>query len=96
MARARTTSGDELWLGYDELIVPMALINALLVYQSAWDRRIAAAYGSVPGDVRTVVLLHDGRVLPSRRELADVQARWADWRARQHAPPKSAREEGNE
>ena len=76
-------SHDQLWLGYDNLLVPFAAITALLVYQPAWNRRIAQAYGSVPSDVRAVVLLRDGRTLPARRRLADLQARWSTWQATQ-------------
>lgn len=76
-------TASELWLGYDALVVPFDLISALLVYQPAWDRRLAQAYGRVPADVRAVVLLNDGRMLPARRALADLQARWSAWQARQ-------------
>jgi hypothetical protein len=71
----------ELWLGYDGLLVPLASITAVLAYQPAWDRRIIHAYGSVPPDVRAVVLLDDGRALPARRALNDLHARWTEWQA---------------
>ena len=77
------TPPQELWLGYDGLVVPFALISALLVYQPAWERRITHDYGWAPADARAVVLLTDGRVLPSRRALAEIHARWTDWQARQ-------------
>lgn len=78
----------ELWLGYDGLIVAFAEISAVLVYQPAWDRRIAAAFGGVPPDIRAVVLLQDGRVLPARRALADLQARWATWQQHTDTTPE--------
>lgn len=74
-------SVQDLWLGYDGLLVPFGVISALLVYQPAWDRRIEQTYGHVPQDVRAVVLLADGRMLPSRRALADLHARWSAWQA---------------
>jgi hypothetical protein len=81
----------ELWLGYDGLNVPYVAISALLVYQPAWDRRIVQSYGTLPGDVQAVVLLDDGRALPSRRALADLQARWRSWQAAQpDEPPVTA------
>ena len=76
-------TAPELWLGYDGLVVPFDLISALLVYQPAWDRRLMQAYGRVPADVRAVVLLNDGRMLPARRALDDLQARWSAWQATQ-------------
>ena len=72
---------DDLWLGYDGLVVPFRMISALLVYQPVWDRRIVHDHGRVPNDVQCVVLLHDGRVLPARRALADLRARWSAWQA---------------
>jgi len=72
---------ETLWLGLDGLLAPLAEIEALLVYRPVWDRRIIAAYGRVPDGVRAVVLLRDGRALPSRRSLDDLDARWAAWRA---------------
>ncbi len=72
---------QELWLGYDGLVVPFSMISALLVYQPVWDRRIVHDYGRVPNDVQSVVLLHDGRVLPARRMLTDLRARWSAWQA---------------
>lgn len=74
---------QELWLGYDGLVVPLGMISALLVYQPVWDRRIMHDYGSVPPDVQVVVLLHDGRALPARRALADLRMRWNAWQAAQ-------------
>lgn len=82
-------SHDEVWLGYDSLLVPFNIISALLVYQPAWDRRLTQAYGHVPTDVQAVVLLTDGRVLPARRTLADLQTRWSSWQAEQAAMTKS-------
>jgi hypothetical protein len=76
-------SQQELWLGYDGLMVPLQSISALLVYQPAWDRRIIHDYGRVPVDVQAVVLLYDGRVLPARRTLADLRARWNAWQSEQ-------------
>lgn len=78
-------AAQELWLGYNELLVPFDAISALLVYQPVWDRRIAQAYGRVPSDVRAVVLLVDGRTLPARRTLSDLHARWTAWQANQPA-----------
>lgn len=74
---------QELWLGYDGLLVPLRMISALLVYQPVWDRRIMHDYGRVPPDVQAVVLLHDGRALPARRALADLRLRWNAWQAAQ-------------
>jgi hypothetical protein len=74
---------QELWLGYDGLLVPLQMISALLVYQPVWDRRIMHDYGHVPADVQAVVLLHDGRALPARRALADLRLRWNAWQAAQ-------------
>ncbi|MBV9789762.1 MAG: hypothetical protein JOZ51_16365 [Chloroflexi bacterium] len=74
---------QELWLGYDGLLVPLPMISALLVYQPVWDRRIMHDYGHVPSDVQAVVLLHDGRALPARRALADLRLRWNAWQAAQ-------------
>ena len=68
----------ELWLGYD-LLAPFELINAVLAYQPAWDRRIAQAYGHVPHGIQAIVMLSDGRLLPSRRSLDDLHARWTAW-----------------
>lgn len=68
----------ELWLGYD-LIAPFEQISAVLAYQPAWDRRIAQAYGHVPNGIQAIVMLSDGRLLPSRRSLADLHARWTAW-----------------
>lgn len=79
MARNRldpSQAADTLWLGYDGLNVELAAISALLAYQPAWDRRIAHSYGSVPAGIGAVVLLRDGRVLPARRSLEDLRARW--------------------
>jgi len=73
---ARTAT---LWLGHDGLSVELAAISALLAYQPAWDRRIAQSYGRVPDGVRAVVLLRDGRMLPARRSLDDLRARWVAW-----------------
>lgn len=78
-------AAQELWLGYHELLVPFDAISALLVYQPVWDRRIEQAFGRVPGDVRAVVLLCDGRTLPARRALSDLHARWTAWQADQSA-----------
>lgn len=78
-----SSSEQELWLGYDGLLVPLHAISALLVYQPVWDRRIMHDYGQVPLDVQVVVLLHDGRVLPARRSLADLRSRWNEWQIRQ-------------
>jgi len=76
-----TITLQEVWLGYDGLVVPLSMISALLVYQPVWNRRIEHDYGHVPNDVLSVVLLHDGRVLPARRTLADLRARWSAWQA---------------
>ncbi len=73
---------SELWVGYDRLLIPFELISAVLVYQPVWDRRILHSFGTVPAGIRSVVLLHDGRVLPSSRALADLHGRWVGW---QHA-----------
>lgn len=91
----QSATAQELWLGYNELLVPFDAISALLVYQPVWDRRIAQAYGRVPGDVRAVVLLSDGRTLPARRTLSDLHARWTAWQAGQAAPehPRRADDE---
>lgn len=80
---------DELWLGYNDVLVPFTEISALLVYQAAWDRRIIQAFGRVPPDAQAVVLLADGRVFPSRRALEDLQSRWTGWQctATNPAPP---------
>lgn len=78
---------QELWLGYDGLLVPLQMISALLVYQPVWDRRIMHDYGHVPSDVQAVVLLHDGRALPARRALADLRSRWNAWQAVQTSEP---------
>lgn len=87
----------ELWLGYDGLLVPFAEISALLVYQPVWDRRIIAAYGNVPNDARAIVLLRDGRALPARRALSDLQARWSEWQAGDHEEQTNTTvEPGNE
>lgn len=86
-------TSDELWLGFDNLAAPFPAISAVLVYAPVWDRRIAQSYGSVPGAIQAVVLLTDGRVLPSRRSLADLHARWLEWQRRhQHErePPGSS------
>jgi hypothetical protein len=69
---------DELWLGYD-LIAPFEQISAVLAYQPAWDRRIVQAYGHVPNGIQAIVMLNDGRLLPSRRSLADLHRRWTAW-----------------
>lgn len=74
---------QELWLGYDGLLVPLSMISALLVYQPVWDRRIMHDYGRVPADVQVVVLLRDGRALPARRALADLRLRWNAWQTAQ-------------
>ncbi len=82
----------ELWLGLDNLLAPFELISAVLVYQPVWDRRIAQSFGHVPHAVQAVVLLTDGRVLPSRRSLADIHTRWLEWQQRQSSasePPRS-------
>lgn len=89
MAGRRAT----LWLGHDGLSVELAAIRALLTYQPAWDRRIAQSYGRVPSDVRAVVLLHDGRMLPARRALDDLHARWAAWQASQRDSLHTATDE---
>lgn len=91
----QNTAPSELWLGYNGLVAPFVEIAALMVYQLAWDRRIAQAYGSVPSGIKAVVLLTDGRVLPSRRDLADLHARWSDWQAGAHEPRKLG-PEGND
>jgi hypothetical protein len=83
---------QELWLGYDALLVPFYLISALLVYQPVWDRRIIHDYGRVPVDTQAVVLLRDGRVLPARRTLADLRERWNAWQARYGADHSSSAE----
>lgn len=76
---------DELWLGYARLVIPFELINAVLVYQPIWDRRIAQCYGTVPASTQAVVLLSDGRVFPSSRALADLHARWVAWQQAEQA-----------
>ncbi len=68
----------ELWLGYD-LLAPYDQISAVLAYQPAWDRRIVQAYGQVPNGIQAIVMLNDGRLLPSRRSLADLHTRWTAW-----------------
>lgn len=68
----------ELWLGYD-LLAPFDQISAVLAYQPAWDRRIVQAYGQVPNGIQAIVMLNDGRLLPSRRSLADLHMRWTAW-----------------
>ncbi|HEX6289145.1 MAG TPA: hypothetical protein VFZ66_08130 [Herpetosiphonaceae bacterium] len=82
-AGSDATAQHDLWLGYDGLLVPLSMISALLVYQPVWDRRILHDYGRVPTDIQAVVLLHDGRVLPARRALADLRARWSAWQCAQ-------------
>lgn len=74
------SDADALWLGVDALLAPLAEIEAVLVYRAAWNRRIIACCGRVPEGTRAVVLLRDGRALPSRRSLDDLEARWAAWR----------------
>jgi hypothetical protein len=70
---------SELWLGFDNLAVPFDAISAILVYAPMWDRRIAQAIGDVPSGILAIVLTGDGRVLPSRRALADLHRRWTAW-----------------
>jgi hypothetical protein len=81
------------------MMAPFALISAVLVYQPVWDRRIAQSCGSVPSAIQAVVLLTDGRVLPSRRSLADIHARWIEWQRRQQPdiePPESSGSQADE
>ena len=73
---------DVLWLGYSGLVVDCAAVSALVIYQQAWDRRILQAYGQVPSGVRCIVLLEDGRVLPSQRSIEDLHRQLASWQAR--------------
>ncbi|WP_029214606.1 hypothetical protein [Kallotenue papyrolyticum] len=70
-----------IWLGYSGLSVAAAEISAVLRYQPLWDRRIAHNYGSLPAGIRSVVLLKDGRVLPSRRTMDDLRRQWQALRA---------------
>ena len=81
------TAPAELWLGYDGLSVAFALISAVLVYAPAWDRRIAQAYGAVPGDATPLVLSTDRPGFPSRRARADLHRRWTDWQQQDGAQP---------
>ena len=71
----------ELWLGFSSLNVDYRLISAIVRYQTEWDRRIIQAHGTLPGGVRSVVLLEDGRALPSRRSVDDLNQQWYAWRA---------------
>jgi hypothetical protein len=71
---------DELWLGYDNLCVPCADVVALLVYRSALDRRILHAFGYIPTNIRTVVVLADGRYLPSSWRPEQLRSRMTGWR----------------
>jgi hypothetical protein len=72
---------DELWLGYAGLIVDYGRITAIVAYQRAWDRRIKQSHGTLPAEIRCVVLLEDGRALPSRRPLDDLRRQWTTWQA---------------
>jgi hypothetical protein len=78
-------------LGYD-LLAPFDQISAVLVYQPAWDRRIIQAYGQVPNGIQAIVMLKDGRLLPSRRSLADLHSRWSAWQQTGSTPNASDHE----
>ena len=71
----------ELWLGFSSLNIDFRLISAIVRYQTEWDRRIIQAHGALPTGVRSVVLLHDGRALPSRRSVDELNQQWHTWRA---------------
>lgn len=73
-------SMDLLWLGYDGLSVRYADVVAVLFYHPALDARIARTYGHVPGNVRAVVVTHEGAFFPSSWSAEQVRRRLAVWR----------------
>lgn len=74
-------TGHEIWLGFSGLNADCREIAAIVHYQQAWDRRIVQAHGCVPAGVRSVVLLEDGRALPARRAVDELNQQWSVWRA---------------
>ncbi|NTW04028.1 MAG: hypothetical protein HGA19_22605 [Oscillochloris sp.] len=74
---------NTLWLGYDGLNLPYGEITAILLYQPAFDTRIALAFGSVPCGVQAVVVTSGGAFLPTRWRVDHLRRRWATWRADQ-------------
>jgi hypothetical protein len=72
---------NDLWLGYDNVSIPYAEIAAVLIYQPAYDRRILAAHGKVPANIRAVVVTTDGRYLPSSWRADQLRQRLIGWRA---------------
>ena len=71
---------DQLWLGYDGLVVPFAHVAAVLRYTPVLDNRIIQVYGRVPSNIRAVVILGDGAYLPSSWSVEQLRQRLARWR----------------
>ncbi|NWG21203.1 MAG: hypothetical protein HXY39_12880 [Chloroflexi bacterium] len=71
---------DQLWLGYDDLSVHCAGVMAILYYRPALDARISASFGRVPRNVRAVVFMADGTMLPSSRDAEQLRRSLAAWR----------------
>ncbi len=72
---------SELWLGYDNLTIACDQVAAVLIYQAALERRVRQSYGRTPANIRSVVVLTDGRYLPSSWPADELRRRVAGWRA---------------
>ena len=75
---------EPLWLGYDGLTITYTDVVAVLFYTPLFDTRIIRAYGHVPPAVRAIVVLDDGRYLPSQWSVEQLRQRVFQLR---HSPP---------
>lgn len=71
---------DQIWLGYDGLVVRYVDVTAVLLYHPSLDTRIISAYGRVPANVRAIVVTDDGSYLPSSWPAEHLRQRWSSWR----------------
>lgn len=74
---------EQLWLGYDGLSVRYVDVTAVLLYHPSLAARVIDAYGSVPANVRAVVVTGDGAYLPSSWPPEQLRRRWSRWRGGQ-------------
>ncbi len=66
---------EPLWLGYDGLSVTDTDVVAILRYTPILNGRIARSYGHVPPAIRAIVVLGDGRYLPSQWTVEQLRHR---------------------
>lgn len=77
----KSSLAHEIWLGYSGLNVDAGRISAIIQYSPAWDRRIIQSHGAVPAGVQCVVVLENGDLLPSSRDIDDLRSQWTAWQA---------------